>query len=427
MALIEFRDVSKVESDPAQLWGSNLEFPQAGSQTEGNTIELIGWVLGRQISAIAVEIYTEGRLLQRVPVNIPRSDVAAFYPQVADGKQSGFRAEVPMTGLGELQLLLQAVLRDQRRVPLARIHARRCWREELDDKTTPLVSVIIPCFNQSHFLGEAIESVVAQSYPHYEVVVIDDGSTDNVEEVAGRYPGVRYIRQENSGLAAARNTGLRRSRGNYLVFLDADDRLVTEALEVGLAAFTTHPECAFVVGHCKEITVDGTPFPASERPCAHQDHYAALLSKCFIYPPATVMFRRSVFETVRNFDTSVSPCADYDLYLRVAKDFPIYCHHRVVAEYRKHGANMTHNAALMLQSGMTVLRAQRAHTKRKRLWSEAYKTGMRFIQTCYGPPFAAELRSQWHAGNRRQVLAGFLTLLRYYPVGIFSLWHRASR
>ena len=104
------------------------------------------------------------------------------------------------------------------------------------------------------------------------------------------------------------------------------------ALEAGLAAFATHPESAFVVGHCKPITVDGTPFPDSEQPCVDRDYYAALLSKCFIYPPATVMYRRSVFESVRNFDITVSPCADYDLYLRIAKEFPIYCHHQVVAD-----------------------------------------------------------------------------------------------
>src|ERR671914_179204 len=97
-----------------------------------------------------------------------------------------------------------------------------------------LVSVVIPCYNQAHFLGEAIESVLAQNYPHFEVVVIDDGSTDNTSEVASRYPGVRCIRQENQGLAGARNTGIRHSSGSYLVFLDSDDRLLPDALDTDL-------------------------------------------------------------------------------------------------------------------------------------------------------------------------------------------------
>ena len=98
-----------------------------------------------------------------------------------------------------------------------------------------LVSVVIPCYNQAHFLGEAIESVLAQTYPHLEIVVVDDGSTDNTGEVAARYPGVRYVRQENQGLAAARNTGLRHSSGDYLVFLDADDRLLATGRGGGAA------------------------------------------------------------------------------------------------------------------------------------------------------------------------------------------------
>src|ERR687894_2072239 len=99
-----------------------------------------------------------------------------------------------------------------------------------------LVTVVIPCYNQAHFLGEAIESVLSQTYPHFEIVVVDDGSTDNTSEVASGYPPdkVRLIRQENKGLSAARNAGLGRSGGEYVVFLDSDDRLLAEALEVGV-------------------------------------------------------------------------------------------------------------------------------------------------------------------------------------------------
>ena len=96
---------------------------------------------------------------------------------------------------------------------------------------TPLVSVVIPCYNQAHFLGEAIESVFKQTYKHFEIVVVDDGSTDNTSEVARRYSGIRCIEQVNQGLSAARNTGIRESKGEYLVFLDADDRLYPIALE----------------------------------------------------------------------------------------------------------------------------------------------------------------------------------------------------
>jgi glycosyltransferase involved in cell wall biosynthesis len=100
------------------------------------------------------------------------------------------------------------------------------------DWTAPLVSVVIPCYNQAHFLGEAIESVLAQTYRHYEIIVVDDGSPDTTSKVTSSYPAVRYLRQSNAGLSAARNAGMNVSRGQFLVFLDADDRLLEDALQL---------------------------------------------------------------------------------------------------------------------------------------------------------------------------------------------------
>src|SRR5438046_8618551 len=117
-----------------------------------------------------------------------------------------------------------------------------------------LVSVIIPCHNQAHFLDEAIESVLTQTYPNHEIIVVDDGSTDNTATVAKCHSPLRYIYQENAGPSAARNTGVKESRGEYLVFLDADDRLLPEALEIGVGCLRQHPECAFEIGRasCRE-------------------------------------------------------------------------------------------------------------------------------------------------------------------------------
>ncbi len=95
-----------------------------------------------------------------------------------------------------------------------------------------MISVIIPCYNQAHFLYEAIESVLAQTHHDFEIIVVDDGSTDSTAEVAAGHPDVRYVRQPNRGVATARNTGLRESEGEYLVFLDADDHLLPAALEM---------------------------------------------------------------------------------------------------------------------------------------------------------------------------------------------------
>ena len=105
----------------------------------------------------------------------------------------------------------------------------------------PLVSVVIPCYNQAHFLPEAIKSALAQTHQPVEVVVVDDGSPDNVVDVVASYPGVRCVRQENRGRSQARNAGFRASRGKYVIFLDADDRLTPNAIESHLRCFSEHP------------------------------------------------------------------------------------------------------------------------------------------------------------------------------------------
>src|SRR6185503_10394131 len=97
----------------------------------------------------------------------------------------------------------------------------------------PLVSIIIPCYNQGRYLGDAIESVLRQSYRRLEIIVVDDGSTDDSSQVARKYSDVKLRRQENRGFSRARNAGLEASRGDYLVFLDADDRLLPGAIQAG--------------------------------------------------------------------------------------------------------------------------------------------------------------------------------------------------
>ncbi len=423
MPLVEVTDVSLADRNPQQLWGRYIDLPKPNTQTAASTLDFTSWVLGLSSPAVAVELVHEGNVIRRVPMNHRRPDIAEAFPDVPEAENSGFRGTVSVLGTTpEFELRLQAVLQDQSRVQIGVIRGRRRWGMGEDERVgAALVSVVIPCYNQAHFLSEAIESVLAQSYPHFEVVVVDDGSTDNTQEVAARYPGVRYVRQENQGLAGARNTGIRRSNGSYLVFLDADDRLLPDALEVGLKYLKEHPECAFVYGRWKLIAFDGSPLQTSPQPLIEEDHYGALLHSCYISAPATVMYQRIMLEYVGKFDTSVSPSADYDLYLRIARDYPIYCHGEVVAEYRRHGANMTHNSALMLESEVTVLRAQRKYVRRKKQYKEAYEAGMKHSREYFGQPLAEEVRARVRGRKWRQAIRGVPVLLRYHPQGFTSV------
>jgi glycosyltransferase involved in cell wall biosynthesis len=287
---------------------------------------------------------------------------------------------------------------------------------------------VIPCYNQAHFLTEAIESVLSQTYPNFEIVVVDDGSTDETSEVASRYAQkhhqhhqqVRLIRQENQGLSGARNTGIRHARGEYLVFLDADDRLLPRALEAGVEQLEAHPECAFVSGHCRWITSDGLPLTGWKQDRVEGDPYLELLRGCPIFVPA-VMYRRAVFESVGDFDTSFKASEDYDLYYRIARKFPIYCYDTLVAEIRRHDANMTHNSVLMLKAHLTALRPQWAYVKGDGRYEEAYKAGVRLWQDWYGDPLVGEVKTQLKEGQWVRALRGVLALLRYYPRGIALL------
>jgi glycosyltransferase involved in cell wall biosynthesis/peptidoglycan/xylan/chitin deacetylase (PgdA/CDA1 family)/SAM-dependent methyltransferase len=405
-----------------------------GAQVGNQSVDLVGWVLGRQHPAVAVEVVHEGVVLRRAALNFSRPDVAAAFPHVPSADRSGFQTTVSLPTIKpDLELLVQAVLQDQSRVPLGVIHTRLCWREGTTASDVPLISVIIPSYNHAHFLTEAIESILSQTYSHYEIVVVDDGSTDNTAEVAGRYPGVRCVRQDNRGLAAARNTGIRKSSGDYLVFLDADDRLLPRALEVGLACLRAHPECAFVAGRCARIRSDGQPIPTTENAPLDGDPYSCLLSGCPVLVPA-VMYRRATFQAFPGFDTSLSAAEDYHLYYRIARELPIYFHDVVVAEVRQHHANMTSNTAVMLRANLTALKTQWRYVKANPQYKEAYRAGLRFWRKHYGGRLAVTLPNQFRLGQWKRALSEMILLLRYYPQGLaavfrdqFALWKYVSR
>lgn len=281
----------------------------------------------------------------------------------------------------------------------------------------PLVSVIIPCYNQAHFVADAIESVRGQTYPDVEVILVNDGSTDDVESVVAGFPFVRCIRQENRGLAAARNAGLAGCRGGLLVFLDADDRLLPEAVETGVRLLTADPSLGFVAGHSRFITSDGTPLPTEQPLRGAEDPYVSLLRRNSIRNPALVMFRRRVLAEAGGFDSRVDACADYEMYLRISRSHPVGFHTAVVAEYRKHGGNMSGNAALMIRQLLFVMREQRPHLT-NRAYREAFRAGRRNIREYYGDLLANQIRERLRTRSGWSgTFADLATLIRCHPRG----------
>jgi glycosyltransferase involved in cell wall biosynthesis len=247
-----------------------------------------------------------------------------------------------------------------------------------------LVSVIIPCYNQAQFLHEAIESALAQTYSNREIIVVDDGSTDNIAEVVRRYSTVCYVYQENAGPSAARNTGLKQSHGEYLVFLDADDRLLPEALEIGVDCLRQHPECAFASGLCRLIVADGSLLSKPEQPSIARDHYLEFLRRNYIWCPSSVIYRRNTVDMVKGFDTSLGRAEDYDLFLRITRDYPIFCHNQFVADYRLHRLSRSADHSLMLRDTLSALDAQWDFVKGSDRHVEAFKIGKNYWQDRYG-------------------------------------------
>ena len=279
------------------------------------------------------------------------------------------------------------------------------------------VSIIIPCYNHAHFLPDAIESARNQSWPHCEVVVVDDGSTDDSREVAGRYPGVTVVSQTNKGLAAARNAGFRASTGDLVIFLDADDRLWRDAARTAVDVFAAHPLAAMVFGHCRIVNAAGAPRLTNMvrvRAC----YYEELLRDNSIWTPAMAAFRRRVLDVVGLFDERNSPAADYDLYLRLSRNFPVVSHDAIVVDYRQHADNMSRDPVLMLEATLAVLRAQEPHLNSDPRRLAAYRDALANWRACYGERLVERFRLSLRQRRYRAACADAGHLLRLYPAGV---------
>ena len=293
-------------------------------------------------------------------------------------------------------------------------------------KTGPLVSVIIPTYNHGHFVGEAIESVLTQTYPHHEIVVVDDGSTDGTANVVANYHGVRYVWQRNRGLSAARNRGIHESRGEYLVFLDSDDRLLPQHVELSLEALRSHPEAGWVCGDFRFIGKPPTWWRGhycDPRP----DHFGSLLRLDFVFVPHCVMYRREVVLRSGGFDERVKSCEDLEFYLRVIRQAPLYCHHRIVAEYRTSDEQMSRRWHTMLKWSMRVLQAQRPFLSRHPLYEDAYHVAIAKVRAHYGERAVWQMMPDARAGQWGRAIEAFGVLLRYYPMGLVNLLRGKAR
>lgn len=208
-----------------------------------------------------------------------------------------------------------------------------------------LISVVIPTCNYGRFVPGAVESVLGQTYPHREVIVVDDGSTDDTRERLARFQGrIQYILQENKGPSVARNTGIQAARGDYIAFLDSDDLWHPEKLAIQIRQFELSPEL-------KLLATDHRVFDGSEvgridwaevncadgirtRPVTFDELVVGAR-----FGPSGVLARRACFDEVGLFDDGLRGTEDLDMWIRIAQRFPVAKLELPLWLYRVHGTN----------------------------------------------------------------------------------------
>jgi len=220
----------------------------------------------------------------------------------------------------------------------------------------PTVSVITAAYNAGRFVEETLTSIVAQTYQDFEMIVVDDGSTDDTRErVLGFAPRVTLLSQANGGVAAALNAGIRRARGAYVTFLDADDVWVPWRLERVVRAFEDDRAIGAVYHGYAGIDEAGAPLGEAFVPPPRGDVLEPLLCGLFI-GQSMIALRRACFDRAGIFDTTLRTCPDWDLFLRVALSGERFgCVPEALVRYRIHGHNLTRNFTRLVREGRIVL------------------------------------------------------------------------
>lgn len=223
----------------------------------------------------------------------------------------------------------------------------------------PFFSVIMPVYNHAAYVGAAIESVMTQSFGDWELIVVDDGSTDGgpkiIEGLAHDDPRIRFIRQENAGPAAARNHALKHARAHWLAYLDSDDLWYEDALARYRAAISQSPDAEFFYGYRDRLDSDGriTKLPGEfqESPTGT----AELFGRMYL-SHLSVCYRRALIEKVGGYDAKLRSCEDYELYLRISLHTRFVPIAHATGLRRRHGTNLSRQTGFSRRVEAEVLR-----------------------------------------------------------------------
>lgn len=254
-----------------------------------------------------------------------------------------------------------------------------------------LVTVVIPNYNYAHYLRECVDSVLAQTYPDIEIIVVDDGSKDGSRDVLESYgTQITVIFQQNQGVSAARNNGAVAGRGEFIAFLDADDVWLPGKVEKQIERFTVEPALGLVHVGVDEIDADGNSL-LQRLEGSDGDAVEDLLMlgrKGVLGGGSGLLVRRSVFDEVGGFDLRLSTSADFDFFLQVAKRYDVGFVPEILLRYRVHGSNMHGNIQAM-EHDMTIAFEKAFADARPEIAALKRKAYGNLHQTLAGSYFAA--------------------------------------
>ena len=278
----------------------------------------------------------------------------------------------------------------------------------------PAVSVIIPSYNSAAYLSDAIDSVLNQTVAPLEVIVVDDGSTDETAQILERHRGrIVAITQENRGLSGARNRGIAAARGELIAFLDADDIWLPGKLEKQVACLAEHPTAGMV--HSELFWWDEQTGERHRRDCRRHEFAGSCYKEFFLRAgiiPSTAIVRRECLEKVGDFDEAIRrpTTQDYDLSLRIARDYEIAYVDEPLILYRLHESNASKQLLAMEEDILFVVR--KALRDDPGLWRSV--GGEEVSERLFTLLF--EIGYRYHdAGRRAQARRHFLQALRHRP------------
>lgn len=224
--------------------------------------------------------------------------------------------------------------------------------------SSPKVSVIIPAYNQAEYLCQAIDSALSQTYNNVEIIVVDDGSTDNTQELVKKYTDkIHYIRQTNQGSSSARNRALTTATGKYIAFVDHDDIWLKNKLEEEVPFLENNKEYGFIYSGVDFIDENGRIIGQRTTYKGEEPTFDRLYKgPNIICSPTNTIVRRKCLEYAGGFDTDIKSSYDYDLWLRLSRKFKFTYFNKILSQYRFHRGNMHKDYEQRLRDHLIIFR-----------------------------------------------------------------------